>query len=137
MLKFRPLSVTVEPPVVAPFWSVWDVGTGASNVNVTAAAVPTIPPTVTTWYKGVDLGDAAGDSAHCSAVTDVQEVDAHGSAVAATAPRTLPVPTNAAVGVASSPYPKFTPLSVSGVKPLGAPLTAATPVATGASKVKK
>ena len=46
VLKLRPLIVTVEPPEVAPFASVWDVATGASNVKA-VDDVPTTPVIVT------------------------------------------------------------------------------------------
>ena len=104
--KFKPVSETVEPPVVAPFCSVWYVGTGVSNVNAAAAAddeVPTIAATVTAMFIEVGIAACAGDWVQNSAVTDVQDVDAHPRALENSAPCAVPAPTSVAVAVASRP----------------------------------
>jgi hypothetical protein len=105
--KFKPVSETVEPPVVAPFCSVWNVGTGASNVNAAAAAndeVPTIAATVTATFIEVGSDPAcAGDWVQNSAVTDVQDADAHPRALENAVPCASPAPISVAVAVASRP----------------------------------
>ncbi len=103
--KFKPVSDTVEPPVVTPFCSVWYVGTGASNVNAAAAAdeVPTIAATVTAMFIEVGIAACVGDWVQNSAVTDVQDVDAHPRALESPVPCALTTPTSVAVAVASRP----------------------------------
>jgi len=104
--KFKPVSETVEPPVVAPFCSVWNVGTGASNVNAAAAAadeVPTIAATVTATFIEVGIAACAGDWVQNSAVTDVQDADAHPRALENAVPCASPAPISVAVAVASRP----------------------------------
>jgi hypothetical protein len=103
--KFKPVSETVEPPVVTPFCSVWYVRTGASNVNAAAAddEVPTIAATVTAMFIEIGIAACAGDWVQNSAVTDVQDVDAHPRALENSVPCAVPAPISVAVAVASRP----------------------------------
>ena len=74
VLKLRPLIVTVEPPAVAPFVGVWDVGTGASNVK-SADDVPTKPLTVTAGRMLAP--DPPAPKPQVTVVSEVHDVLAH------------------------------------------------------------
>ena len=73
VLKLRPLIVTVEPPAVAPFASVWDDATGASKVK-SADDVPMKPLIATV---GRMLAPYPPGKPQLTVVTDVQDVLAH------------------------------------------------------------